>query len=502
MINKKGKNKRQNINPAADEMIFKVLFEHSNEMIFLAASDNRLKPGIFTAVNMKTTEVLGYSKQELLKMCLNDLYADKESVKPFIKKLKYGSSAFECQLKTKKGIIINAEISYSQFKFRGEIMLLTSVTDISSRKKMEIVLKQSEKYFRALIEKSSDIILAVDKNKIIKYASRSIESSLGYLPEDVIGTDLSALFVVSPKDSGQAMFWKIILNGQPVKMEFNITAKNGAAKVIEMAAQNLLNDDGISSIIISGRDITDRKRTEENLKLAIHDLEQSNSDLEQFAYVASHDLKEPLRMISNYLELLILRYGRELKAEAVEFVGFAIDGTKRMYGLIQGLLDYSRLGKGMILSEPFNIADVIINCLSNLNYDKKHDIINIEKMPSIRANYTEVLQLFQNLLSNAIKFSPKGGAVINISCEKSDNKFLFTVADNGIGIEKQYLTRVFKLFERLHTDSEYSGTGIGLTLCKKIVENMGGNIWIESELNKGAKVKFTIPNKGENDNGK
>jgi light-regulated signal transduction histidine kinase (bacteriophytochrome) len=314
--------------------------------------------------------------------------------------------------------------------------------------------------------------------------------------------EFEKLIIDRAEDNGNAVCWKILSGGQPVKMEFKIGAKNGKPKIIEMAAQNFLNEDGINSIIINGRDITERKRTEENLKLAIHDLEQSNSDLEQFAYVASHDLKEPLRMISNYLELLMIRYGKELKAEAAEFVGFAIGGTKRMYELIQGLLDYSRLGKGNISAEPFSISEVIMNSLSNLSYDKKNDKINVGKMPVIRANYTEILQLFQNILSNAIKFSERGKTIIDITCEDGPKNLLFTVADNGIGIEEQYFQRVFKLFERLHTDSEYSGTGIGLTLCRKIVENMGGKIWIESELKKGTKVRFTIPKKGDNENGK
>lgn len=245
-------------------------------------------------------------------------------------------------------------------------------------------------------------------------------------------------------------------------------------------------------------EVAERRRIEEALAQRTEDLARSNTELEQFAYMASHDLQEPLRMVSSYTQLLAQRYRGKLDADADEFIAYAVDGARRMQRLIEDLLAYSRVdrdGKGF---EPTACEAVFDRALASLRVvvDESDAVVTHEALPTVAANGSQLYQLFQNLIGNAIKFRGQEPPRVHVAAQRKVDGWLFSVRDNGIGIAPEHAERIFVMFQRLHTRGEYPGTGMGLAMCKKIVENHGGRIWVESEPGKGATFYFTIPAAG------
>jgi light-regulated signal transduction histidine kinase (bacteriophytochrome) len=250
------------------------------------------------------------------------------------------------------------------------------------------------------------------------------------------------------------------------------------------------------------RNITRRKANEARIREAHDELEKkarelarSNEELQQFAYVASHDLQEPLRMISSYTQLIARRYGDRLDGDAREFMGFIVDGAARMKQLIEDLLAYSRVGTRGRELQPTESAAALSKALVNLRAAQEASGASVThgELPVILADGQQVTQLFQNLIGNAMKFRAEEPPKIHVACEERPDLWVFTVRDNGIGLDPQYSDRIFMMFQRLHTKAEYPGTGIGLAICKKIVDRHGGRIWVESQPGKGCTFGFTIP---------
>ena len=238
-----------------------------------------------------------------------------------------------------------------------------------------------------------------------------------------------------------------------------------------------------------------RRLTEHELEETAAKLSRSNADLEQFAYVASHDLKEPLRAISGSVQILQERYQAELGRDADEIIRHTVDGATRMQTLIDDLLTYSRLTAREAPLEPTNCSEILQEVLVNLELSIKESkaVLTHDPLPVVRADRTQFLQVFQNLISNGIKYRGERTLRLHVGAEDKGNEWLFSVRDNGIGIAPLYATRIFRIFQRLHTRKEYSGTGIGLAVCKKIVERHGGRIWVESEPDEGSTFFFTLP---------
>jgi signal transduction histidine kinase len=236
-------------------------------------------------------------------------------------------------------------------------------------------------------------------------------------------------------------------------------------------------------------------RAREALERSVVELTRSNTDLQQFAYVASHDLQEPLRMVASYTQLLAKRYKGALDTDADEFIGYAVDGANRMQQLIKDLLAYSRVTTHYTAFEPVDSTRALQAALDNLQMarDKEQVVVTHDPLPTVVADGTQLTQLFQNLLSNAIKFHGAAPPRVHVSAERHETAWLFSVRDNGIGLEPQYAERIFVIFQRLHGAGDYAGTGIGLALCKKIVERHGGRIWVDSQLGHGATFSFTVP---------
>ena len=242
-------------------------------------------------------------------------------------------------------------------------------------------------------------------------------------------------------------------------------------------------------------DITEQKEAEAKLAQTVADLLRSNEELEQFAYVASHDLQEPLRMVTSYMQLLKRRYEDKLDSDANDFIGFAVDGASRMQTLIQDLLIYSRVGTRGKPFETTNCEDVLGQVLMNLEVAIKESdaMVAHDPLPTVAADASQLAQLFQNLIGNAIKFKGEDAPRVYIAAEQKDDEWEFSVADNGIGIDPEFFGRIFVIFQRLHGRDEYSGTGIGLAVCRKIVERHGGRMRVESKPGQGTTFYFTLP---------
>ena len=251
----------------------------------------------------------------------------------------------------------------------------------------------------------------------------------------------------------------------------------------------------VIGVFAAARDITERKKAEEMLKQKLEELARSNAELEQFAYVASHDLQEPLRMVVSYLQLLQRKYQGKLDSKADKYIYFAVDGASRMQVLINDLLEFSRVTTKANEFEPTNCKSIMDQVLSDLEIFIRENRASISygPLPVVMADPVQFAQVFQNLISNAIKFRSEEAPQIKISAEKRADHWLFSVKDNGIGIDPKYSDRIFEVFKRLHKREEYPGTGIGLSICKKIIERHEGQIWVESEAGKGSTFCFTLP---------
>ena len=267
---------------------------------------------------------------------------------------------------------------------------------------------------------------------------------------------------------------------------------------------------GVGSI---STDITERKHLEEKLKEAHDNLEQkvkerteellksnielkrSNEELERFAYVSSHDLQEPLRMVTLYSQLLERRYKNRLDDDADDFIEYIVENAKRMKQLIDDLLEYSRVSSQTKQYENVNIEKILDNVLKNLSISIIENNVRVtyESLPNILADKNQMLQVFQNLITNAIKFRGDKSPEVNISAYKNQNEWIFSVSDNGIGIKPEHQKQIFAVFKRLHTKEEYPGSGIGLSITQKIIKQHGGQIWVESESGKGSIFYFSIP---------
>jgi light-regulated signal transduction histidine kinase (bacteriophytochrome) len=255
------------------------------------------------------------------------------------------------------------------------------------------------------------------------------------------------------------------------------------------------------------KEVEDRKRTEAELRTAelererlITELRRSNTELEQFAYVASHDLQEPLRMVASFAQLLERKYKDQLDSKANHYIDVLVDGAHRMQNLIDGLLSYSRIGRSEAPLQRVSANEIFEKAVANLSESIKENraVITKDELPLITGDETQLVQLFQNLIGNSIKYRKLGIAPeVHISAQQEGREWIFSVRDNGIGIEPEYFDKIFLIFQRLHTRENYPGTGIGLALCKRIAERHHGRIWVESVFDHGTTIFFTIPTRGD-----
>ncbi|MBF0560571.1 MAG: PAS domain S-box protein [Alphaproteobacteria bacterium] len=361
--------------------------------------------------------------------------------------------------------------------------------DINERRAIEEKLRAVYLYTRSLIEASLDPLVTIDAKGKIQDVNSATEKVTGVPRDKLIGSDFSDYFTEPEKAriGYQRVFSQDYVTDYPLALRH----VSGTVTDVLYNATIYRNEHGeVAGIFAAARDITARKKIEEELA-------RSNAELEQFAYVASHDLRQPLRMVTSYLILLRNKLGDTLDEEGQVFIGFAVDGAKRMDGLIQGLLEYSRVGHAESVPSPVPLAKVVAEALLNLEVAIKEsgaDILVAENLPTVIGRQPELVRLFQNLVGNAVTYrSGDRKPTISIDWRGDGREWVIGVHDNGIGIDPKNFERVFGIFQRLVTRQQYEGTGIGLAVCRKIVEHHGGRIWIESELGVGSAFFMTFP---------
>ncbi len=348
----------------------------------------------------------------------------------------------------------------------------------------------SEKRFRALIENGTDAIWLVNVQGSVQYASASTRNVLGYEPHEVVNRDSLELIHPDDADHARRTFQELLAKSHGLsKIEARMRRKEGSWCWVECSCSNLLEEPEVRAIVWNYRDISERKSSEERRLRDAEDLARTNAEVQAFAYAAAHDLKEPLRTICAFTELLVRE--PQLDKNGQELAGFIVGGVKRMSVLLDDLLSFGSLSfHGACRVELRQAAEQAVQNLEQA-VSETGASITIDSLPAVNANESHMVQLFQNLIANAIKYRSEAPIEVHVFAERLESKWMIKVKDNGIGIASKYRDYVFGVFKRLHP-REVPGTGIGLAICKKIVERTGGRIWVDSEPASGSTFCFTI----------
>src|SRR3984893_1984845 len=360
--------------------------------------------------------------------------------------------------------------------------------------------KESGAKYRGLLEAAPDAMVVVNQSGEIVLLNVQAEKQFGYRRDELVGQKVKniipegfaeRLIADGTRTAADALAQQI---GTGIELQGR--RKDGSEFPIEIMLSPLESADGIIVVTAAIRNITERSQEDLQLVQKVEELNRSNEELQRFGYVASHDLQEPLRMVASYTQLLASRYKGKLDTDADEFIDFAVDGCNRMQGLIQDLLAYSRSGTLPDVLHKRSSENASNNALKNLSgtIEESGAVVTHDALPFITTDDMQLAQVFQNLVGNAIKYRGTEVPTVHISATRKNlEEWTFSVRDNGLGIEAQYFERIFILFQRLHGRTEFKGTGIGLAICKKIVEGLGGRIWLESQLGKGSTFYFALP---------
>ena len=465
----------------------------------------------FIRVNRRLCEILGYPEHELIGMTGREISHpdDLEVINTQRKRLYAGEIE---HVRVEKRYVrkdrSSVWVAFSMVVERDDggkpLYEIAIFDEITERKRAEAAVLESEERFRSLTQLSSDWYWEQDAEFGLKFMSRRMGEKTGLDAAAYIGRKRWDQPALNLTEADWAAHRAQLERHEPFR-DFEMERQNpaGGTRWIAVSGEPIFDARGrFTGYRGVGSDITERKQAEAELKRAHNDLAQkadelqrSNAELEQFAYVASHDLQEPLRMVSSYTQLLGKRYGERFDGDAKEFMHYIVDGAARMKQLIEDLLAYSRVGTKGKEFKPVSVEAPLKKAITNLHaaIAESSAAVTWDPLPTVDADEVQLAQLFQNLMGNALKF--RGAAVprLHVSAADQDGDWHITVADNGIGIEPQYYERIFMLFQRLHTMGEYPGTGIGLAICKKVVERHGGRIWVTSTPGEGSQFQFTLP---------
>ncbi len=443
------------------------------------------KDGILVKWNKNFPETTGYQPDELRNKSALDFFPEehRELVAKRIGAVyEEGFKSVKADLLTKSGKKIPYYFTGTKIIYEGREYLVGHGSDLSEVKQAR---EEVDNFFKVTL----DLMCIAGMDGYFRKLNPSWEKVLGYSVQELMENHFS--YFIHPDDQplAQEAMVKLLNGHQLVNFISRFKTKSNGYRWLKW--NTAPHGDALYA---AATDITTMIETEQELKKLLVDLEITNQELERFAYVASHDLQEPLRMVTSFLQLIEKRYNDKLDNDGREFIAYAVDGANRMKKLINDLLKYSRVGTRGKLFEPVDLNDTLNRSLTILNQDieANHVIFKVDKLPTVEADESQMLQLLLNLISNAIKFRSEHPPEINIRVKEENNAWKFSFRDNGIGIDEQFFDRIFIIFQRLHGKDKYHGTGIGLAICKKIVERHNGHISVNSEVDKGTEFIFTI----------
>ena len=462
--------------------------------------------GEIVLLNVQAENQFGYSRDELLGQKVKNIIPEGFAERLIADGTRSAAEALAQQIgtgieliaKRKDGSEFPIEIMLSPLESAEGTLVTAAIRDISVRRAAERHLAQMEGRYRGLLEAAPDAMVVVNKSGEIVLLNVQAEKQFGYRRDELLGQQVKNII---PEGFAERLVADALRStedalAQQIGTGIELTArrKDRSEFPIEIMLSPLESAEGIL-VTAAVRDITARKKAEVQLLRNVEELNRSNEELGQFAYIASHDLQEPLRMVASYTQLLSRRYKGKLDADADDFIAFAVDGANRMQRLIQDLLAYSRVGtKGQEMVE-ISSEDALRQALLNLRATIQESGAEVthDALPNVLADEMQLTQLFQNLVGNAIKYQSTGIPRVHISVSGINGaKRKFSIKDNGLGIDPQYFERIFGMFQRLHKREEFAGTGIGLAICKKIVERHGGSISVESEPGQGSTFSFDL----------
>ncbi len=469
---------------------FRLVVEAAPNAMLMIDRERRI-----TLVNQRTEDLFGYPREALLGQPVELLVPDRfrgahpAQVEGFFAQPRARAMGAGRELfgRRKDGSEVPIEIGLNPIETAQGLFVLASIIDITERKRAEAAHER----LAAIVESSEDAIISRTPDGLISSWNRGAEQLFGYTAEEAIGRPIDMLVPERFAEEEQRLMEQLRRSERIDHFETLRRRRDGSEVPVSMRLSPIRNAAGEvvgESTIL--RDITELKHKEAELR-------RSNAELEQFAYVASHDLQEPLRMVANYTELLAQRYRGQLDEKADKYIHYAVDGARRMQRLVADLLAYSRVGSQGQPLVPVDAQEALQGVLDSLRaliQDTRAEITH-DPLPGVMADDTQLRQLLQNLISNAIKFRGEAPPRIRITVKPrpQQNLWEFAVADNGIGLEMQYAQRIFQMFQRLHELGRYEGSGIGLAIAKRIVERHGGTIWVESRLGAGTTMFFTLP---------
>ena len=473
---------------------FRALLETAPDAMLIVDGQGRID-----LANLQAEQLFGYTRAELLGQPVEMLIPAGKRGGHEEQRLSYAAEpryrqmgvGMELEAVRKDGSLCPVEISLSPLEDPEGLSVTAAIRDVSER-------RRAEARFRGLLESAPDAMVISGSDGRIELVNLEAERFFGYARAELLGQPVEMLIPPDLREGyrrDQALFAK----GEGLKMleagpELRALRKDGTEVPVEINFSPLEGPSGIS-MTAAIRDVTERKRAAELLAEKVRELRSSNEELEQFAYIASHDLQEPLRMVASYTQLLARRYKGKLDGDADEFIHYAVDGTQRMKRLIEDLLVYSRAGKGAPPVDHIPAGRVMEEALQNLEarIAETGAKVMVEPLPTVIASEVVLAQIFQNLVGNAIKYCKDRTPEVRVSARNRDEEWVFSVADNGIGIDPQYFDRIFLIFQRLHGRHDYEGTGIGLAICKRMLHRMGGRIWVESMPGQGSTFFFSLP---------
>jgi PAS domain S-box-containing protein len=462
--------------------------------------------GEIVLLNVQAEKQFGYRRDELLRQKVTNIIPIGFAERLIADDLRSTEDALAQQIETgieliaqrKDGSEFPIEIMLSPLQSAEGTLVTAAIRNISVRKAAETHLAQMEGRYRGLLEAAPDAMVVVNQGGEIVLLNVQAEKQFGYRRDELLGQKVTNII---PIGFAERLIADDLRSAEDASaqqigtgIELIAQRKDKSEFPIEIMLSPLQSAEG-TLVTAAIRNISVRRKAAADLLQKVEELNRSNEELGQFAYIASHDLQEPLRMVASYTQLLSRRYKGKLGADADEFIAFAVDGASRMQRLIQDLLAYSRVGsKGRDLLETSS-EDALQQAIVNLRgaIEESSAVVTHDRLPAVLADEMQLIQLFQNLVGNAIKYQRPGVPHIHISAAKNGGKkWDFAVKDNGLGIDPQYFERIFGMFQRLHKRDEFAGTGIGLAICKKIVERHGGSISVESQPGQGSTFHFAL----------